>query len=462
MTPASATLQLHDTATRAKRAFAPADPERVTLYVCGPTVYDHIHIGNARPLVVFDLLARLLRRLYPQVRYARNLTDIDDKILERAEREGCDYAVVTARYIAAFHEVCAALGGLDADLEPRATETLPAMRAMIERLLASGHAYEAAGHVLFAVERFDGYGALSGRRLEEMVAGARVEVADYKRQPGDFVLWKPSAEDQPGWDSPWGRGRPGWHLECSCMIAEHLGPTIDIHGGGQDLVFPHHENERAQSCCAYPGEAFVRHWVHNGYVTVDGEKMAKSVGNVVQVRDLLGDQPGELLRLALLHAHYRKPLDWTADLLRQARGALDRLYRAWQAAGAPAADGAAPHPELLAALLDDLNTPLALRRLQSEAARLQAQPEPAAARRLHAGAQLLGVLAQSPEQWFHADGQDARGGLDAQEIERLIVARSAARAQRDFAEADRIRDALAAAGVAVEDRGGASSWRRVQ
>ena len=452
-------LRLYDTARRAKVEFAPADPERVTLYVCGPTVYDHIHIGNARPLVVFDLLARVLRRRYAGVRYARNLTDIDDKILARAAAEGRDFRELTAQYIDAFHGVCRGLGGLPVDVEPRATKTLPAMLDMIARLLASGHAYEAAGHVLFAVDRFPGYGELSGRRLEELHAGARVEVADYKRAPGDFVLWKPSAPEQPGWDSPYGRGRPGWHLECSCMIAEHLGPGIDIHGGGRDLVFPHHENERAQSLCAHPGADFARLWMHNGYVTVDGEKMAKSVGNVREVRALLERHPGEALRLALLSAHYRKPLDWTEALLRRARAVLDRLYRAWQAAGAPAAGAAAPSPELLAALDDDLNTPLALQCLQREAAALLRRPDAAAGARLQAGAGLLGLLGATPEAWFHDAPTGAERLADA-EIERRLAAREAARARRDFAAADRIRDELAAAGVRVEDLPDGTHWRR--
>ena len=455
-------LQLYDTATRRKVAFAPLDPERVTLYVCGPTVYDHIHIGNARPLVVFDVLARVLRRLYPQLVYARNLTDIDDKILDRAEQEQLDYGELTARYIAAFHEVCASLGGLAVDLEPRATETIPAMLVMMQTLLDSGHAYQAEGHVLFAVDSFEGYGELSGRRVEEMNPGARVEVADYKRNPADFVLWKPSMPEQPGWDSPFGRGRPGWHLECSCMIVHHLGPTIDIHGGGQDLVFPHHENERAQSRCAHPEESFVRLWMHNGYVTVDGEKMAKSVGNVRQVRELLQRHPGELLRLALLHTHYRKPLDWTDELLTQARQALDRLYRAWQDAGSPEADGAEPDEGFLQALHDDLNTPLALQRLRHEATALAHLPEAQrteAARRLCAGARLLGLLDSSAEDWFHADA--APGSLDDAAIESLLAERRAARGNEDYAAADRIRDQLLEAGIAVEDLPDGSHWRRV-
>ena len=455
-------LQLHDTAQRRKTAFAPHDPERVTLYVCGPTVYDHVHIGNARPLVVFDVLARLLRHLYPTVVYARNLTDIDDKILDRARQERCAFDALTARYIDAFHAVCRGLGGLDVDLEPRATETIPAMLAMIQALLERGHAYQADGHVLFAVETYPGYGELSGRTVAELHPGARVEVAAYKRHAADFVLWKPSAPDQPGWDSPFGRGRPGWHLECSCMIAQHLGPTIDIHGGGQDLVFPHHENERAQSCCAHPNEPFVRFWMHNGYVTVEGEKMAKSVGNVRLVRDLLQQHPGELLRLALLHTHYRKPLDWTDGLLGQARQTLDRLYRAWAEAGSPAADDAAPSAACMAALCDDLNTPLALQCLQREAAavpRLPARQRPEAARRLRAGARMLGLLADSAEAWFHAG--TAADALDAPAIETLLAARLAARQDGDYAAADRIRDRLLAAGIAVEDRPEGSRWRRI-
>ncbi len=455
-------LQLYDTAAHRKVPFEPLDPQRVTMYVCGPTVYDHIHIGNARPLVVFDVLARLLRRLYPHVIYARNLTDIDDKILERAEREDCAFDVFTHRYIDAFHEVCTALGGLEVDVEPRATATIPAMLEMIAALLQKGHAYEADGHVLFAVDTFDDYGGLSGRKIEDMQLGARVEVADYKRNPADFVLWKPSTPQQPGWESPYGRGRPGWHLECSCMITRHLGPTIDIHGGGQDLVFPHHENERAQSRCAYPDEAFVRHWIHNGYVTIDDEKMAKSVGNVLQVRSLLEQYPGELLRMALLHAHYRKPLNWNDALLVQTRQILDRLYRSWSEAGSPAAEGIDPSDAFLAALQDDLNTPLALQCLQHEAAALAQLPPDQrhdAARRMHAGAQQLGLLNQTAETWFHADASgDALSDAD---IEALLQERQAARQRRDFEAADEIRARLASQGVTIEDSAGGSQWRRI-
>ena len=456
-------LYLHDTLAQEKRPFEPLDPQQVTLYVCGPTVYDHIHIGNARPLIVFDVLARVLRAQYSNVRYARNLTDIDDKILERATEEGCDYVELTDRYIQAFHEVCDALGGLAVDIEPRATETIPAMLQMIQTLLGFGHAYEAEGHVLFAVESCTEYGELSHRRVDDMRAGARVDVAAYKRDPADFVLWKPSTEEQPGWDSPYGRGRPGWHLECSCMIAEHLGGTIDIHGGGQDLIFPHHENERAQSLCAHPGEEFVRLWMHNGYVTVDGEKMAKSVGNVRQVRDLLRKHPGEVLRFALLSAHYRKPLDWTDALLKQARQSLDRLYRAWQDAGAPQAGEAIPSDALTQALHDDLNTPLALQCLQHEASELQHLSNGArmdAARRLHAGANLLGLLRQETAAWFHTGGTDI--ALSDEAIEERLRERSEARARGDYAAADRIRDQLLSADVAVEDLADGSHWRRIR
>ncbi len=456
-------LHLHDTLAQEKRLFEPLDSQQVTLYVCGPTVYDHIHIGNARPLIVFDVLARVLRAHYPKVRYARNLTDIDDKILDRAAEQGCSFDELTERYIQAFHEVCAALGGLEVDIEPRATETIPGMLRMIQTLLDSGHAYEAEGHVLFAVGSCDDYGALSHRRLEDMRAGARVDVADYKRDPGDFVLWKPSSSEQPGWDSPYGRGRPGWHLECSCMIDEHLGGTIDIHGGGQDLIFPHHENERAQSLCAHPGEEFVRHWMHNGYVTVDGEKMAKSVGNVRQVRDLLREHPGEVLRFALLSAHYRKPLNWTDALLKQARQSLDRLYRAWQEAEAPQAEGAAPDGALMAALDDDLNTPLALQCLQHEAnvlQHLEGTAREEAARRLHAGADLLGLMRQEASAWFHTSNTD--DALDDASIEEQLRERTEARTRGDYAEADRIRDQLLEAGVVVEDLADGSHWRRIR
>ncbi len=350
----------------------------MTLYVCGPTVYNYVHIGNARPVVVFDVLYRLLARLYPEVVYARNITDIDDKIIKACAETGESMDALTGRFTTAFREDMAALGTLEPTITPLATDHIADMIAMIETLIAKGHAYESQGHVLFAVESMPDYGKLSGRNLEDMLAGARVEVADYKRHPGDFVLWKPSDADQPGWDSPWGRGRPGWHIECSAMIHKHLGDVIDIHGGGQDLIFPHHENEIAQGCCAH-GTEYVRYWMHNGYINIDGEKMSKSLGNFRLVRELLKEYPGEVLRFALLSSHYRSPLNFSAELLEQAERSLDSLYYALLGRGETVraqADYALPedHP-VLEALLDDLNTSEAISALHGIAARLnKAEP----------------------------------------------------------------------------------------
>src|ERR687891_2212014 len=351
-------MQLYDSLTGRKQRFQPADAGRPTMYVCGPTVYNHPHIGNARPAVVFDVLFRLLRLRYGDVLYVRNVTDIDDKIMAAAEAEGVATEVVAQRYAAAYHEDMAALNVLPPTVEPYATGHVPQMIAMILRLIASGHAYEAEGHVLFHVPSFPPYGALSRRSREEMIEGARVEVAPYKRDPADFVLWKPSTDEQPGWDSPWGRGRPGWHIECSAMIEAHLGETIDIHGGGLDLKFPHHENEIAQSVCAHDGAPLARVWVHNGFLNVEREKMAKSVGNVLLVRDLLREAPGEAIRYALLGTHYRKPLDWTSASLPQAKQALDRLYRTIE--GLPDSDEPAEVPAAgVAGVGGELNTPQA-------------------------------------------------------------------------------------------------------
>ena len=320
------TLCLTNTLERTKEPFAPANPDHVTMYVCGPTVYNFAHIGNARPAVVFDVLYRLLKRRFERVVYARNFTDVDDKINAAAKEAGQPISFVTERYIEAYHADMASLGVLTPDLEPRVTEHVAEIIGMVERLIARGHAYAVEGHVLFHVPTFAAYGALSGRNRDEMIAGSRVEVAPYKRDAADFVLWKPSTPDLPGWESPWGRGRPGWHIECSAMIERHFGVSIDIHGGGQDLIFPHHENEIAQGTCAHDGKIYCRYWVHNGFVTVGGRKMSKSLGNVLLVRDLLGEAPGEAIRFALLGAHYRQPLDWSTDGLAQARRGLDRLY----------------------------------------------------------------------------------------------------------------------------------------
>ena len=457
------TLTLHNTFTRRREPLEPVRPGHVGMYVCGPTVYDLAHIGNARPIVVFDVLYRVLKRLYPSVTYVRNITDIDDKINEASRKSGEPIESITARTTKAFHEDIAALGALPPDVEPRATAHVPQMIALIEALIAAGHAYEAEGHVLFHVPSAPRYGALSGRNRDEMIAGARVEVAPYKRDPADFVLWKPSDETLPGWESAWGRGRPGWHIECSAMSRAYLGETLDIHGGGMDLIFPHHENEIAQSECACPGAPFARHWVHNGVLTVEGEKMSKSLGNFVTIRDALAETPGEVIRLALLSTHYRHPLDWTADGIEKARLSTDKFYNALRKAGVE--DGAADDnvdPEVEAALCDDLNTPKALAVLHRLAGDLnRAGGEPAKARAcaaLRGSGALLGLLQADPEAWFRGAGQE--GGMSDVEIEALIAARAAARAQRDFAEADRIRAAMAAQGIALEDTAEGTLWRR--
>ena len=459
------TLALHNTLTRRREPLEPVRPGHVGMYVCGPTVYDLAHIGNARPIVVFDVLYRVLKRLYPSVTYVRNITDIDDKINEASRKSGEPIESITARTTKAFHEDIAALGALPPDVEPRATAHVPQMIALIEALIEAGNAYEAEGHVLFHVPSAPRYGALSGRNRDEMIAGARVEVAPYKRDPADFVLWKPSDETLPGWESSWGRGRPGWHIECSAMSRAYLGETLDIHGGGMDLIFPHHENEIAQSECACPGAPFARHWVHNGVLTVEGEKMSKSLGNFITIRDALAETPGEVIRLALLSTHYRHPLDWTADGIEKARLSTDKFYNALRKAGVE--DGAADDnvdPEVEAALCDDLNTPKALAVLHRLAGDLnRAGGEPAKARAcaaLRGSGALLGLLQADPEAWFRGAGQE--GGMSDVEIEALIAARAAARAQRDFAEADRIRAAMVAEGIALEDTAEGTLWRRAQ
>jgi cysteinyl-tRNA synthetase len=459
-------LTLYNSATRRKELFEPLDPNRVRMYVCGPTVYDRAHIGNGRAFVVFDVLFRLLRETYGRehVRYVRNITDVEDKINAAARANGEPIAALTARTIEAFHDDMAALGVLPPDVEPRATEHLAPIIAMIGRLIASGHAYVAEGHVLFAVASDPGYGRLSGRSRDEMIAGARVEVAPYKRDPADFVLWKPSAAELPGWDSPWGRGRPGWHIECSAMSEAHLGDSFDIHGGGLDLIFPHHENEIAQSTCAHDGRPFVRYWVHNGFLSIDSAKMSKSLGNFFTVRELLDEAPGEAIRLALLSAHYRDPLDWTSERLRQARQTLDRFYRALTLSRDPVFERFGEADQALQpvkeALDDDLNTPLALARLHelvgainrtsSDAARSALQ------RALERGGRLMGLLEQDPLAWLHGSAQ-----ADARRIEEQVALRRAARRERRFAEADRIRAGLAAEGILLEDRpDGTTAWWR--
>jgi len=457
------TLRLHDTLRGTKVPFEPLTPGKVRMYLCGPTVYNYAHIGNARPAVVFDLLARLLRRSY-DLTFARNITDVDDKINAAAKEQGKPIEAITERFIEAYNSDMAALGVLPPDVEPRATAHIAEMIAMIETLIDGGHAYEAEGHVLFDVGTCNGYGQLSKRDLREMIAGARVEVAPYKRSPQDFVLWKPSTDDQPGWESPWGRGRPGWHIECSAMSEKHLGETIDIHAGGQDLKFPHHENELAQSTCAHGGKPFARYWLHNGFLSIDDTKMSKSLGNVVLVHDLIETIPGEVIRLALLSAQYRQPLDWSDETVDGARKQLDRLYGALRGIDVPAAarKAAEPSPAVVEALEDDLNTPKALAEMFDLAKRLnKAESEDeriALAAELHACGELTGLLASDPEDWFAAVPDDA--GLSAEDIETLLEKREAARAARDFATADEIRDRLGAAGIAIEDGPSGTRWRR--
>jgi cysteinyl-tRNA synthetase len=440
------TIRLYDTMAREKRVFEPADPQRVTMYVCGPTVYNRAHIGNARPAVVFDVLSRLLRHVYGEanVVYARNITDIEDKIIAAAAAEGVPIETVTSRFAQHYHDDMGALGVRLPNIEPYATAHIPGMIAMIARLIERGHAYAADGHVLFDVPSWPEYGRLSKRPMDEMIAGARVEVAPYKKSPADFVLWKPSTPEQPGWDSPWGRGRPGWHIECSAMIAAELGETIDIHAGGIDLQFPHHENEIAQSTCAHAGAPLARYWLHNGFLDMSGEKMSKSLGNVVTVDRLLAaGHKGEVLRLALLMGHYRQPLDWTESLVAQAKAMLDRWYGLLR--GADADGGTAAEP-VLAALSDDLNTPGALAAL----AQLFSAKDAAG---LKASGALLGLLQDEAEGWF-------TGGALAIDPDALIAARTEARARRDFAEADRIRKELADAGIVLEDGPSGTTWKR--
>jgi cysteinyl-tRNA synthetase len=456
-------IQLYNTLTGRKEVFVPGDPARVTMYVCGPTVYSYPHIGNARPPVVFDLLYRVLARRYPKVIYARNITDLDDKINAAAKEAGVPIGTITSKYAAIFHKDMAALGVPLPTIEPRATEHIGQMIAMIETLIEKEHAYEADGHVLFHVPSFPEYGRLSRQDREKIIDGARVEVAPYKRDPADFVLWKPSTMDLPGWDSPWGRGRPGWHLECTCMIEEHLGTTIDIHGGGSDLVFPHHENEIAQGVCAHDGEPFSRYWMHVGFVNVDKEKMSKSLGNVLLVRDLLAEAPGEAIRLALLSAHYRSPVDWTSDTLDQSARTLDRLYGALRdlqdvEVGDPG-DEDLP-AEFVAALEDDLDTRRALNilfDLRRSARRTSDSGERATIKKkLLACAGMLGIGQRDPDDWLLERFGQAD---DIEEIERLVAERDEARHARDFAKADRIRDSLVMRGIVLEDGAGGTRWR---
>lgn len=486
-------LHLYNTLTRRTEPFAPIDRTCPTMYVCGPTVYNYVHIGNARGPVVFGVLAALLRRRYGGLRYARNITDVDDKINAAARELGTPIATITDKYAAAYRDDMAALGvsgDFAPDIEPSATAHIPQMIAMIQHLIDEGHAYAAEGHVLFAVDTFAGYGKLSRRDPEDMIAGARVEVAPYKRNPGDFVLWKPSTDDLPGWESPWSVGRPGWHIECSAMAEAHLGETIDIHAGGVDLQFPHHENEVAQSECAHGGRIFAHWWLHNGMLNFGGSKMAKSVGNIQRVHDLVREHPPEALRYALLSAHYRQPLEWSDGLIEQSVRTLDRLYGTLRALSDIEATPAIPD-RIQAVLDDDLNTPQALAEISSIASKarqlfgspggpsserteeLNSELRQTKAHLLGAGL-ALGLLQQKPNDWFqrpiqatvdvtmqsatlHATGTV---GKSDEQIQALIAQRDEAKKTRDFARADAIRKQLADEGILLEDTAQGVRWKR--
>ncbi|MEC8633228.1 MAG: cysteine--tRNA ligase [Pseudomonadota bacterium] len=455
-------LLLTNSAGGGKSVFKPIDPEHIRMYVCGPTVYNLVHIGNARPVVVFDTLFRVLQALYPKVTYARNITDIDDKIIVAARERNTDIMTLAKEFTDKFRQDMAALNNLDPSIEPKATAHVEEMLDLAARLIERGHAYVSEGHVLFDVTSMEDYGALSGRNLDDMLAGARVEVASYKRHPGDFVLWKPSADAEPGWDSDYGRGRPGWHLECSAMIHQHLGDNIDIHGGGRDLIFPHHENERAQSCCGYSGN-FVGTWMHNAYVDMDGEKMSKSLGNVRTVRELLEQYSGETLRFALLSAHYRSPLNFSKELLDNAQATLDGFYLALRNAGdTPVEASEARLSPVFRALLDDLNTPAAIAELHQLAKALNKTSESekgAAKAALMAGGAVLGILYEDPVAWLSKSDADG-AGLTAEVIDQMLIDRAEAKANRDFSRADAIRDELKVAGIIIEDGAAGATWRR--
>ena len=452
-------IRLYNTRNRQLETFEPNSPDRVTMYLCGPTVYNYVHIGNARGPVVFDVLTKLLRRRYPKLVYARNITDVDDKINAAALEQGVPITTITDKFTAIYNQDMARLGITPPDVAPHATDHIAQIIAMIEQLIARGHAYAAENHVLFSVASYSDYGKLSRRPVEDMIAGARIDVAPYKRDAADFVLWKPSTPELPGWDSPWGRGRPGWHIECSAMAEAHLGETIDIHAGGNDLLFPHHENEVAQSTCAHGGKVFARFWIHNGMLDFGGTKMSKSLGNVSVLHELLDKQTPEALRYALLSAHYRQPLDWTDNLIEQSIRTLDRLYGTLRDLADTSAIAAIPE-SIEAALCDDLNTPAALAEIARLAGEARKAESPEDKRRLKSqllGAGVaLGLLQQDPAAWF-ARGTDSD---DDSRINALVEERNTAKKARDFQRSDAIRDQLAAEGILLEDTAQGVRWRR--
>lgn len=465
-------LLLYDTKAKEKRLFVPIDAAHVTIYVCGPTVYDRVHIGNGMCAVVFDVLVRLLRLLYPRVTYVRNITDIDDKIITASQNNNEPWQELTERYTAAFHEDMQALYVLEPDIEPKPTQLIEEIIQMISTLITRGVAYETDGHVLFSVSAHAEYGSLSHRTIDEMLDGARVEVATYKRDPKDFVLWKPSTPDQPGWDSPWGIGRPGWHIECSTMIRTHLGPTIDIHGAGSDLIFPHHENELAQGTSVEDGAKYVNYWVHNGMLNFGGQKMAKSVGNIVTIADLRKRYAGEVIRYALLTGHYRQSLLWSDQLLQQASQSVASLYRALRYVSESIGDetAIAPHfqsasltqfpMEVLDPLLHDLHTPKALAELHALAKKIQGTSDQSELVELRdqflAGAWLLGLFNVPVSDYFQPDDEK----IASSEVEELIQSRNKARRNKEFTRADDIREFLASKGIELEDTRNGTRWSR--
>jgi len=463
-----ASLKLHNSLTRTKDNFAPIDPSNIRLYACGPTVYSYAHIGNARMSVVFDLLVNVLRTLYPKVTYVSNITDVDDKIIKAAAETGEEISTITEKYTNIYNTDMASLGAKAPNVQPRATAHIPHMITIIETLIDKGHAYEADGHVLFHVPSFPEYGGLSGRSRDEQVAGARVEVASYKKDPADFILWKPSTEDEPGWNSPWGenngRGRPGWHIECSAMAAEHLGLPFDIHGGGADLKFPHHENEIAQSCCAQGDKddlsSFAKYWVHNGFVTVNGEKMSKSLGNVVLAHDLVKEHAGETLRLTLLSAHYRQPLDWTEESITQSKKTLDRMYQHLREIKDVAADENAELPaDIMSALYDDLNTPKAIAALCALTKKTAETKSSEGKAQIIVASKTIGILQQNPEEWLGYGASN--DSVDTQRIEALLQERTQVKQDKNWARADEIRDELTAMGIAIEDTPQGAIWKKI-
>jgi cysteinyl-tRNA synthetase len=454
-------LFLYNTMTGSKEIFKPLDPKRITIYACGPTVYNRVHIGNARPAVVSDVLYRLLKNIYPEVIYARNITDIDDKIINAAKHENISIFELSTKYRNAYIDDMDKLNILRPTIEPVATDHIDKMIELIEKLISNGHAYVSNGNVLFSVVSMEDYGKLSKRKLDDMLHGARIDIADYKKHPGDFVLWKPSSNKDPGWDSPWGFGRPGWHIECSAMIYKHLGENIDIHCGGRDLIFPHHENEIAQSRCAHKDSSFVNYWIHNGYVNIDGEKMSKSLGNFKMVNELLTLHKGETLRYSLLNAHYRSELNFSIDTLDQAKSSLDSLYNSLNLNSniSPIYPEDISNLDVFKALLDDLNTPVALSELHKLSKKLLKSPsseKPKIIGELLASGDILGVLQSKPDNWLKTT---TNNNINSNEIENLISSRNSAKNNGDYEKADKIRNELLSRGILLEDGPDGTSWR---